>query len=121
MEVQEREKRVNINSCLTEIISDEHFRCGSKKYFYDACCNVGDKAYDKQAINIEHGYSRFYTFQYVNGVVLKMADSSVLVIYLTLVPKHSLENFQSTYRDGNKCKKKVDHGDEKPYIGHPKC
>ena len=50
-----------------------------------------------------------------------MADSSVLVIYLTLVSKHSLENFQSTYRDDNKCKKKDDHGEEKPYIGHPKC
>ena len=50
-----------------------------------------------------------------------MADGNVLVIYLTLVSKHSLEDFQSTYRDDNKCKKKVDHRDEKPYVsGHPK-
>ena len=86
------------------------------KFCYDACCNVGDKAYHKQAINLEHGYSRFSTFQYVNGVVLKMADSSVLVIYLTLVSKHSPENFQSTYRDDNKCKNNDDHSDDKPYI-----
>ena len=45
-----------------------------------------------------------------------MADSSVLVIYLTLVSKHSPENFQSTYRDDNKCKNNDDHSDDKPYI-----
>ena len=49
-----------------------------------------------------------------------MADSSVLVIYLTLVSKHSLENFQSTYRDDNKWKNNDDHSDEKPYVScHP--